>query len=97
MANFSAGQRRLVKRECIGALFVGSRFRISNYVVSVAAVILGFYLAEVMKLGFWGGIAVTAAGVLALGYLHDMLWLAHFRPEVARFIRAHEAEIQSAA
>jgi hypothetical protein len=97
MANLSAGQRRFVRRGCIGPLWVGSRFRISNYIVSAGAVILGFYLADMLRLAFWGGVAVTAVSVVGLGYLHDMLWLVHFRPEVARFIQAHEAEIRSAA
>jgi hypothetical protein len=32
-----------------------------------------------------------------LGYLHDLFWLAHYRPFVAKFIHDHVAELQSAA
>jgi hypothetical protein len=32
-----------------------------------------------------------------LGHLYDMVWIAHWRAEVGRFIKLHEAEIKAVA
>ncbi len=65
--------------------------------LTVLAVVLGSYFTDTLSLGFLGRVSFLAAIVLAAGGLHDLFWLAHWRPEVARFIRDHEADIASAA
>jgi hypothetical protein len=50
-----------------------------------------------LKWGTWKTAASVGASILVLSYLYDMIWIAHWRPEVAQFIRLHAAEIETAA
>jgi hypothetical protein len=97
MSNLSGPQRKFVRRQCLYPLRNGLGFRGSNVVLTVLAVLLGSYITDILSLGFLGRVSLLAAIVLAAGWLHDLFWLAHWRPEVARFIREHETDIASAA
>jgi hypothetical protein len=60
------------------------------------AVVLGLFVAEALKAGFWARVGGIGVSVLLFGYLHDLLWLALWRPEVGKFIHEHAAEIEAA-
>src|SRR6266404_5883178 len=91
MAVLSGAQRKFVRRECLYPLRQRLSFRGSNMVLTVLAVLFGSYVTDVLSLGFLARVGLLAAIVLAAGWLHDLFWLARWRPEVARFIREHEA------
>ena len=65
--------------------------------ITVGCILLASYAADTLKWGIWKSGASAGASVLVLGYLYDMIWIARWRPEVARFIRLHAAEIETAA
>ncbi len=96
LTGLSAKQRGVVKRECVFPLFRRSAFRVGSSVVAFCSSMLGIYLAEFWKLGFWGRAVTIGASVLILGYLYDRIWLACHRQEVARYIHEHAAEIEGA-
>ena len=97
MKSLSAKQCRFVQDECLYWLHHGPWFRFSTIATTFVTVLIGPYLVESYKLGFWPNVATLGTCVFALGYIHDILWLAHFRPQVARFMQMHEAEINAVA
>ena len=97
MISLSRAQRKLVRRQCLYPLSHHLGFRTTNVVTTVLAVLLGSYLTDLLPLSFLARAGVLAATVLVARWLHDLLWLPHWRPEVAKFIREHETEIASVA
>jgi hypothetical protein len=97
MAGLSPKQRQLVKSECLYSLHRGWCYQLTYFAITPISIFVGLYLGAMLNLGFWGTVAIALLICLAFSYLHDLFWLAHFRPFVAQFIHDHEAEIQSAA
>ncbi len=49
-----------------------------------------------MKWSSWKGAALGAAGILVFSYLYDLIWMAHWRPEINQFVSEHATEIERA-
>jgi hypothetical protein len=57
----------------------------------------GIYLVGQLNWGFWQTSGLMSASLAVSGYFYDMLWIAHWRAEIANFIQQHAADIQTAA
>ena len=97
MATLTKAQRRFVREECLLWLRRGCLFRVGSTAITVGPLILATYAADAWKWGIWTSAGLAAASVGVLGCIYDMIWLAHWRPEVGRFIQKHAAELQAAA
>ncbi len=97
MARLSKTQRRFVKSQCFFWLFRRLPYRAGSLAITVACILLASYAADTLKWGVWRSAVLAGAGLLVLSYLYDIVWIAHWRPEVARFIQLHAAEIETAA
>jgi len=97
LVTLSRAQQRFVKSQCLFWLFRRLPYRAGSLAITVGCILLASYAADTLKCGIWRSGALAGASVLVLGYLYDMIWIAHWRPEVASFIRLHEAEINTAA
>ena len=97
MANLSSAQRRLVNEQCFFWLFRRVPYRLGSVAIILESILLASYAADSLKWGFWRSATLAGASVLVLGYLYDLIWIARWRSEVARFIQLHAAEIQTAA
>ena len=58
------------------------------------SMLLGVFLREKLNFCLWTSIAISVVAVVVLGQLHDMIWIARWRPEVRRFLQLHAAEIE---
>ena len=96
MHSLSPRQRQLVKSECLHSLHRGWCYQTTYFAITPISIFLGLFLGSILNLGFWGTVVIALLICLAFGCLHDLFWLAHYRPFVAKFIHDHEAEIQSA-
>jgi hypothetical protein len=97
MANLSKAQQRFVRGQCFFWLFRRLPYMAGSLAIMVGCILLASYAADTLKWGIWKSAALAGASALVLGYLYDMVWIAHWRPEVANFIRLHAAEINTAA
>jgi hypothetical protein len=97
MANLTSAQRRFVRQECLFWLFRRFLFRAGSLAITVGSILLASYAADTLKWGVWRSAGLAGTSVVVLGYFYDMIWIAHWRPEVGRFIEKHAAEIQAAA
>ena len=97
MAGLSPRQRQLVRSECLYPLHRGWVYQLTYFAITPISIFVGLFLGAMLNLGFWGTVAVALLFCAVLGYLHDLFWLAHYRPFVAKFIHDHAAELQSAA
>jgi hypothetical protein len=97
MADLSKMQRRFIKSQCFFWLFRRLPYRAGSLGITVGSILLASYAAGTLKWGVWLSAALAGTSVLVLGHLYDMIWIAHWRLEVARFIQLHAAEIESAA
>lgn len=97
MANLSKTQRRFVESQCFFWLFRRLPYKAGSLAITVGCILLALYAADTLKWGIWKSGALAGASVLVLSYLYDMIWIAHWRPEVARFVQLHVAEIETAA
>jgi hypothetical protein len=97
MAGLSPRQQQLVKSECLHSLHRGWGYQATYFAITPISVFVGLILGARFNLGLWGTIAVALLLCAVLGFLHDLFWLAYYRPFVAKFIHDHEAEIHSAA
>jgi hypothetical protein len=95
MANLTAAQRRLVKDRCVFWLFRRFPYRLGSLAITVVFVLVAVYLIGSWKWGIWKAAASALVGVSAFDIIYDMIWLAHWRPEVARFIRLHASELET--
>ena len=77
-----------VPAPCVSGRFVGDHDRF---------VPLGRIFNWGIEMAHLGGRGFGRNKRLALDYLHDMTWVAHWRPEVWRFIQNHAAEIEATA
>ena len=90
-------QRQFVRKQCFFWLFRRIPYLMGSWAVTAACIFAGSYLTESTKWGVWKCGAITIAGLAVLGYAYNRIWIAHWRPEVARFIQLHAAEIEAAA
>ncbi len=97
MARLSVGQRRFVKERCLFWLFRRFPYRAGSIAIMAGCILMAVYAAGTLKWGLWQSAALGGASSLVLDYIHHMIWLTHWRREVARFIELHAAEIQTAA
>ena len=97
LANLSAKQRQWVEEHCLHWLFHGFWYRLSGFAVMMFSLFIGVYLNQSYKVGMWVSSATSGICIIVLGLVHDRLWLPHFRPKVARFMRLHEADINAVA
>ena len=97
MAALTRAQRRFVRKQCFFWLFHWIPYRVGSMAVTAACMLFGFYLVGTLHWGMWKSAALTGASIGAFGHLYDMIWIAHWRPEVSRFIQQHTAEIEAAA
>lgn len=97
MANLSKTQQRFVKSRCFFWLFHRLPYRAGHLAVTAGSILLALYAVETLKWGIWRSWALAGTSGIAMGYLYDMIWITHWRPEVARFIQLYAAEIESAA
>src|SRR5438105_3350321 len=95
MANLSEPQRRFVNSQCFFWLFRRNVYRLGSFGITFGSILLATYAADRLKWGFWESAALTGTSILVLGNLYDVIWIAHWRPEVARFIQLHAAEIEA--
>jgi hypothetical protein len=97
MANLSKKQRHFVKSRCFFWLYRRFPYRVGSLAIIVGCILLASYAADTLKWGIWKSGALGGVSALVLGYLYDLIWIAHWRPEVARFIQQHAADIETAA
>jgi hypothetical protein len=97
LANLSKAQRRFVRSQCLFWMFRRLPYLAGSWAVTIGSVLLGAYLIGALKWHIWEGAALAGISALVLDYLHDMIWVAHWRPEVWRFIQNHATEIEAAA
>jgi hypothetical protein len=97
MARLSKPQRRFVKSRCFFWLFRRFPYRAGSWATTAGCILLALYTAERLKWGIWGSVALAGASASVLDYIYDLIWIAHWRPEVARFVELHAAEIEAAA
>jgi hypothetical protein len=97
VASLTPNQRRFVKSQCLFWLLLRLPFRGSSIAVTVVCIFGGLYASQRLNFGFWWTAATIGIAGGVLGHLHDMIWFAHWRPEVARFIQLHAAEIETIA
>jgi hypothetical protein len=97
LANLSYAQRRLVKEQCFFWLFRRVSYRLGSLAIIVGSILFASYAADTLKWGVWKSAILAGASVLMCGYLYDLICIAHWRSEVARFIQLHAGEIQTAA
>jgi hypothetical protein len=86
-----------MRRRCLFWLFRRLPYLAGSWAITIGSFLLGAYLIGALKWRIWEGAAVVAISDLVLDYLHDMIWVAHWRPELYRFIKNHAAEIEAAA
>ncbi len=97
IAKLARAQRQMVKSRCLFWLFRRFSYRGSWLGLFVVLMFSGFHLFDKLGHGSWVGLGIFAAVMGALCHVHDMIWLAHWRPEIARWIQLHAAEIETAA
>ncbi|HLH55241.1 MAG TPA: hypothetical protein VKY92_16680 [Verrucomicrobiae bacterium] len=83
----------MVQRECLDSLFHRGIAWTTSRAVTVAAIAVAFYLISKLRLSGWSGVAVLLLFVIGLGYIHDITWIACWRPNVIKFIKEHGAEL----
>jgi hypothetical protein len=86
LSKLSPKQRQIVKRDCLYPLSQRPAFFISSHVTTVAAILLGLYSNHALKFGFWTSALAMGFCVFGIGYLHDMIWMARWRPWIRRYV-----------
>jgi hypothetical protein len=97
LANLSKKQRCFVKSQCFFWLYHRLPYRVGSLAITIGCILLAAYTADTQKWGIWKSWALAGVSVLVLGYVYDLIWIAYWRPEIARFVQEHATEIETAA
>lgn len=97
MKALSRPQKRFVKKRCCDWLFLRIPYRAGSVAIGACFVFWMPIALQQWNWGVWKSCALGATAMAVLSWVYDMIWIAHWRAEVSRFIRLHAAEIESAA
>ena len=86
-----------MKSQCFFWLYHRWPYRLGSVAISVGSILLAAYAVDTLKWGMWKSWSLGMASIVVLGYLYDLIWITHWRPEIARFVQQHAAEIKTAA